>query len=97
MLDTIITRKNPMQHWAILTMLVGDANSIRRQLYPKLSYSYAAYKEAYYALLGSMSANWARKFPEALEKLEEDLELVRGYEAMLRKIPAHLQNPATIN
>ena len=97
MLTILVNGQQKTNHWSLLAALLDDAKSIRKQEYPELKYSFGVYKEAYFQLLGSISANWTRKYPEALEKLEEDLETVRSYEYYFKKIPAHLRQAGTVH
>jgi|SRR3989338_5701381 len=97
MLTILVNGQQKTNHWSLLAALLDDAKSIRKQEYPELKYSFDVYREAYFQLLGSISTNWTRKYPEALEKLEEDLETIRSYEHYLKKIPAHLRQARTVH
>lgn len=97
MLESIITPRPVIHHCILLTTLLNNAKSIRKQEFPTLSHSFAAYAQAYYGFLNTMPSNWMTKYPEAFDRLEEDLETVRQYESALKMVPMHLRGRQTIN
>jgi hypothetical protein len=91
MLTIIVNRKPKTSQWSLLAALVHDAKLIRNLEFPNLKHSFVAYEDAYYWMIGNSDINWLRKYPQALEKLEEDLETVKNYEHCLRRIPVHVR------
>ena len=73
-------QRKQMPHANLMGLLAREADAIRNKEYPKLSHSYAHYKEAYYHFQNDLPKNWIRKDSRGTDMLENDLEVVWQYE-----------------